>query len=157
MTRKSFTLCLAAVALALAPLPAAARPNLTGNWKMVPARSDFGAMPAPTSYEQKIEHNDPDLKVTVAQKGARGDQTNEFNYNTKGKETSNTMRGSALKSKAKWQGDVLMIDSKLDIQGNVVSIADSYELAPDGNSLTVTRKMNTPNGDLNVKIVMEKQ
>jgi hypothetical protein len=156
MTRTSFTLCVAVAALAAA-FPADAKPNFSGNWKMVAEKSDFGPMPAPTSYEQKIDHDDPDLKVTISQKGGRGDQTNDFVYHTKGKETSNDMRGGQAKSKARWQGDVLMIESKLDIQGNVVTMADSYELAADGATLTFTRKVATPNGDLNVKIVMAKQ
>lgn len=148
------------LALALAALvsaaPLAAKSNFSGTWTMVAAKSDFGAMPAPTKYEQKIEHSDPNLKITISQAGQGGDATNDFNYHTGGKQTSNDTRGGVMKSKAKWEGDTLVISSTLNIQGNEVPVVERYTLGADG-MLTMTRKMTTPNGDIETRVVMSKQ
>ena len=40
-------------------------PNLSGEWKMNPAKSDFGAMPAPEVLTRVIKHSDPSLQITT--------------------------------------------------------------------------------------------
>ncbi len=144
------------LALTTAWLVAAAdKPNLSGSWKMVAEKSDFGRMPAPTKYEQTIEHKDPNLKVTIAQTGQNGDRSNDFVYHTGGKETTNDTRGGQTKSKAKWQADALVINSTLTIRGNEVPVVERYSLGADG-LLTLTRKLTTPSGDFETRIVMSK-
>lgn len=132
----------------------AGKPNLSGTWKMMADKSDFGAMPAPSNYSQKIEHNDPNLKIVITQEGQAGDQTNDYTYHTGGKETVNDSRGGKLKSKCKWEGETLVITSALTIQGYDLPVVERYTLA-DG-VLTLSRKMTTPNGELSTKIVMSK-
>lgn len=153
MKRNTF-LALALAAFAVSPL--AAKQNFTGTWTMVPTKSDFGAMPAPSKYEQKIEHNDPNLKITISQTGQRGDRSNDFVYHTGGKETTNDTRGGSMKSKAKWEGDTLVINSTMMIQGNPVPVVDRYNIGADG-MLTLTRKLTTPNGEIQTRVVMSKQ
>lgn len=154
MTRSAFLAV--AAALVASALPLAARPNFSGTWTMVAAKSDFGRMPAPTKYEQKIEHNDPNLKVTISQAGQHGDRSNDFVYHTGGKQTTNDAIGGSMKSKAKWEGDVLVINSTMTIQGNDVPVVDRYSLGADG-MLTMTHKLSTPSGDFETKVVMSKQ
>ena len=106
-------LWLALICLALAALPALAKSNFTGDWKLNVAKSTFGEMPAPTSMTVKATHEDPKLKVATKQSSDRGDFDFEANYTTDGKETTNEMfGGNPMKSVAKWDGDALTIDSK---------------------------------------------
>jgi hypothetical protein len=138
-------------------LPASAKPNFSGKWKLVADKSDFGPMPPPDKLEQTNEHTDPDLKVTSTQAGQQGEMTAELKYSTDGKPTTNTLRGNEVKSVAKWDGDALSIESKLDFQGNEVTLSDKWSLSEDGKSLTINRKINSPQGEFEVKIVLAKQ
>lgn len=158
MTRRLSQILTAGIlALAVAALPAAAKPNFTGTWKLVADKSDFGPMPAPEKLEQKIEHNDPEVKVTATQSTQNGEVTAELSYNTEGKETTNQLRGQPMKSTAKWDGEALAVDSKLDFQGNEITLSDKWTLSEDGKTLTMNRKINSPQGELEMKIVLAKQ
>src|SRR5450756_1203608 len=52
----------------------AQKPNVTGTWKLILAKSDFGPLPAPTSRTDVIEHNDPNLKDSSNADTAQGKQ-----------------------------------------------------------------------------------
>ncbi len=144
------------VAVGFLALPAIAKPNFTGSWKLVADKSDFGPMPIPEKYEQVVNHADPDVKVKVTQVSQQGEATGELNYNTEGKEIANQFRGAAMKSVAKWDGDAMLVDSKLDFQGNEVTLSDKWELSGDGKTLVINRKINSPQGELEMKLVLSK-
>lgn len=155
MTRKH---CVAALAaLMMMSLPAMAKPDFSGSWKMVTEKSDFGPMPVPEKYEQTIAQSENEIKVNMVQTNAQGEQKAELSYNTDGKETINKFRGAPMKSTAKYEGDNLNIVSKIDFQGNEITINDSWALSDEGKTLVVSRKLATPQGDLEMKIVLSKQ
>lgn len=157
MFRKQFLIALASTTLLAFTVLGADKPNLTGTWKFVADKSDFGPMPAPEKLEQTYDHKDPVLKVTTVQTGQQGESKAEFSYSTDGKETTNEFRGTPMKCTAKWNGDKLNIVSKLDFQGNEITMNDTMSVSEDGKTLLVERKLNTPQGDLEMKIVMAKQ
>lgn len=147
---------LAAAVCLLAVTPAMAKTDFSGTWKIVLDKSDFGPMPPPEKVEQIVEHKENDLKVNVTQVGQQGEVKMELNYSTE-KETTNTFRNTPMKSTAKWDGDKLVVVSKLEFQGNEVVIQDTWSLADEGKTLTLDRKLNTPQGDLEMKHVFAKQ
>lgn len=136
---------------------ATGKPNFTGTWKLVADKSDFGPMPVPEKYEQAVNHADPDLRIKVTQVSGQGEVSQELTYNTEGKETTNSFRGAPMKSTAKWDGDNLTIESKIDFQGNEITIKDKWALDENGKVVVVTRNLNSPQGELEMKIVLEKQ
>ncbi len=136
---------------------AVAKPDFSGEWKMNPAKSDFGAMPAPTSMLQKVTHNEPELKVVSSQVGERGEFTSEASYTTDGKECINRTRMGERKSTLRWDGDMLVIESKMDFQGNALTIADKWTLSEDGKTLTINRLFSSSMGEGEATIVLEKQ
>jgi hypothetical protein len=150
---------LSAVLLAAACglLPAQAKPNFSGNWKLNPSKSNFGAMPAPDSRTDTITHADPDLTDAYTQKGQNGEVTAELKYSTDGKETVNSIHGNQIKSTAKWEGDELAIDGKASFNGADVTLKDRWSLAEDGKTLIIQRHVNSPMGETDQKIVLEKQ
>src|SRR5207247_6951256 len=77
------------LAFAFAALPAIAKPNFTGDWKVNLSKSTFGQMPAPNSMTSKIAHDEPKLKVSNKQSSDRGDFAADFDYTTDGKECTN--------------------------------------------------------------------
>lgn len=151
-------LILAGLLLVAASASAQTKPNFSGDWKLNTAKSNFGQMPAPTSLTEKITHAEPSLKVLTAQSGDFGDLTSDFSFTTDGKECQNAM-GDMFKmtSTVKWDGDILMIDSKMDFQGNAMTGVDKWSLSPDGKTITVQRHFNGPMGEGDAVIVLDKQ
>ena len=154
-TFRVFSAALLAIACGL--LQAQAKPNFSGAWKLNTAKSDFGAMPAPDSRTDIITHEDPDLKDSYTQSGQMGELTAEMKYSTDGKETTNSVRGNQIKTTAKWDGDELAIAGKTQFNGADVTLSDRWSLSADGKTLTIQRHVNSPLGETNQKIVLEKQ
>jgi hypothetical protein len=136
---------------------AQSKPNFSGEWTLVPAKSDFGMMPAPTSAVQKITHNEPQLKVVNTQTGEQGAMTMESSYTTDGQECVNAGRMGEVKSKLKWDGSVLVVDSRMDFQGNAVTITNRWTLSEDGKTLTVNMHFASPMGEGDTRMVYEKK
>lgn len=155
--RTSKWLVLALLMLSAGLAFAQAKPNFSGEWTLVPAKSDFGGMPGPSSGTQKITHNDPQLKVVNTQTGEQGTMTMESSYTTDGKECVNSGPFGEVKSKVKWDGPALVIDSTLDFQGNPVTITNRWTLADDGKTLTVNMHFASQMGEGDAKIIYEKK
>ena len=154
-SRRAFVLA-AAFAVAIAA-PAAAAPNFSGSWKMNASKSDYGPIPAPDKLERKITHEDPSLKMTTVQSGQQGEITSNIAYKTDGSESINKIRDMEIKSVAKWDGDALTVASKRDFQGTEITINERWTLSADGKVLTIVNKINTPQGEFETKVVLDKQ
>jgi hypothetical protein len=148
---------LALLVLSAGSLLAQSKPNFSGEWKLVPAKSDFGMMPAPTSGVQKITHNDPELKVVATQTSDMGTDTTESSYTTDGKECVNKGRMGDVKSTLKWDGNALVIESKMDFQGNEITITNKWTLSEDGKTLTENMHFASGMGEGDARSVYEKQ
>ena len=136
-----------------------AKSDLSGTWKMYPAKSEFGSGPAPVpkSRTDHIVHNDPQLKDTIHQVGRGGETTYDMNYLTDGTETINTPPNGETKSVAHWDGDTLAIDTKGKVGGHNVTFKDRWTLAPDGKTLILHRRLGTFFGETEQKIVFDRQ
>ncbi|MGO9096123.1 MAG: hypothetical protein ACLQGV_12940 [Bryobacteraceae bacterium] len=145
------TLACFAVAMAAAP------PDLNGNWKANLAKSDFGPMPAPTSIATKIEQKEPSVKMTTTFVGEQGEMTFDLKVMADGSETTNNFGPVTLKSKAKWDGRTLVIDSKGSTDNGDVTTLDKWSLSEDGKTITVTSNFTGPQGEMVFKTVYEKQ
>ena len=67
-------LCIAASFILLTAAAAADKPNLSGTWKMNPAKSEAGSSEIKSRID-KIEHQDPQLKITTTQDDENGHDT----------------------------------------------------------------------------------
>ena len=151
-----FAAGIAAFLLAEAPARGAA-PNLSGEWKLNLAKSDYGKFPAPLAVTRKITHNDPKLALTITQTGPQGDVTSKLAYTTDGKEVVNQVSGGESKGTAQWIGDKLMIESSREFQGATLKQKDIWTLSADGKVLTVDSHVSIPNGEFDVKQVFDRQ
>jgi hypothetical protein len=143
---------LAAIAMA------ADKPNFSGDWKLNAAKSDFGPVPAPTTYTRKVTHAEPSVTIEDTQTGTPlGDQHDTRTYTTDGKEISYQANGADVKGSLTWDGDAFEINSKASIQGTDIVIKDRITLGDDGKTLTDTAHVSTPQGDLEIKLVFDKQ
>jgi hypothetical protein len=144
--------------LALAALPALAKPNFSGDWKLNAAKSSFGQMPAPNSMTQKITHEDPKLTTATKQSSDMGDFDMQASYTTDGQECTNQGFGGApMKSIAKWDGDALSIETKGQFGDNEFTMSEKWALSADGKLLTITRTFKTAMGEGAQTLVFDKQ
>lgn len=142
---------------AVAALPLLAVPNFSGTWKLNTSKSDFGQMPPPNSMTRTITHEEPKLKVATKQSTDNGDFESEFNYTTDGKECTNEMRGNPIKSVLKWDGDTLVITSKSKFNDNEMTIEDKWTVSADGSTMTLLRHFSSSMGEMDTKLILEKQ
>jgi len=141
------------IAAAAGMAVAADKPDFSGDWKMDADKSTFGPLPPPSSLTSKIDHKDPDLSIVTIQ----NDQSQSFKYSTDGKETTNSMQGNEMKSKAVWEGKTLVVNSSLDAGGAQVKLISKYTLSDDGKTLTQALSISSPGGDFDLNIVLVKQ
>jgi hypothetical protein len=141
---------------ALASL-ALAKPNFTGQWKMDGSKSDFGQFPAPEKYERKVTHNDPNIQIGTAMTMGSRDIAYDVKYTTDGKETTNTTQSGASKGNAKWEGDVLVIESTRETPNGSFKSVERWTSTNGGKSIQVDAKISGGAFEGAFKIHFDKQ
>jgi len=155
MSKRSFAIF---AILALAALPALAKPDFTGDWKLNTSKSTFGDVPGPDSMTIKVAHAEPKLDTVSKQSGQMGEIEMKGSYTTDGKECLNHMGGdNEIKTTLKWDGDDLVGDSKGSFDGNEFTAKDRWTLSDGGKTMTVTRHISAGGADFDMKFVFEKQ
>lgn len=134
-----------------------AKTSFTGTWKLDVEKSDFGPMPHPNSLVDKIEQSDAVIKINRAQSNQNGEMSYDVAYTLDGQESTNTVRGNPLKSTAKWDGDALLIETKVKIQDNDIQINDRWTLGEGGTTIVIARHLKSAQGEGDQKLVMVKQ
>ncbi len=157
MTRRFWALAIAAT-LTCGAAMAADKPNFSGSWKLNNAKSDFGPMPqGPEKFERKVDHKDPEMKVSTTQSMQGNERTTDSAYTIDGKENDIQMGPATAKVTATWKESILEVVAKRDIQGNAITSAEKWALSADGKVLTVDTEITTPQGEFKLKFVMDKQ
>ncbi len=146
--------CIAASLLCFAAAVAADKPNLAGTWKMNPAKSDLGSN-AINGRVDTIEHKEPQLKITTTQDDENGKNTVVREYVTDGRQMTHTILGGERKSSARWDGNVLVIETKVTNGG--YTIRDRWTLADDHKSIRIDREFSNDQGRTARHVVLEKQ
>jgi hypothetical protein len=139
----------------LAAAQPATRPNFTGEWKMNAEKSNFGALPPPTVLTRSIVHEEPSLTIVEHQVGAMGEQKQTRKYLTDGTPTTFDAQGTSVSSSAKWSDNTLVVVSNVDAVG--LTFNDTMTLSPDGKTMTSVVHVASPQGDIDLTVVFEKQ
>ncbi len=142
--------------LALSALAADPKPNFSGSWILIVAKSDFGTAPAPQSMVTKIDHKEPRILVRSTVTNAQGAYDSEYRYVTNGSENTNTIRGSEIKSHVTWEGAVLKVAAHAVNGGSQVDFADEWVLSAGKTTLTITRVISAPQGRVQQRYVYER-
>ena len=152
---KTAMLTVLACAMLIGTAAAAEKPNFSGDWKMNASKSNFGPLPAPASITRKVTHADPALTIVEEQTGGLGEQTTTRAYTIDGKEITFNANGADVTSSAVWEGDTLVVNSKVEIAG--LTFNDKMTMSEDGGSLTSVIHISSPQGDVDITIVFERQ
>ena len=130
-----------------------AKPNFSGTWKLNKSKSNYGPVAAPERMERKIVHDDPSLRMTIMQVSQEGEQTLDLAYKTDGSDSVNKIRDVEITSVAKWDGQVLIVSSR---RGDFMQ-SERWTLSEDGKVLTLVNRINSPQGNFEVTVVMDRQ
>lgn len=132
----------------------APKPDFSGRWRMIKDKSDFGGFAVPDAVVRVVEHHDPTLNLHTVQ--TTGDKTtsSDVSYYTDGSLSTNVINGHDATSKAYWDGSALVIRTSMkDSKNEDVNIEDRWELSDDQQTLTNTSHIETPKGQVDMKLV----
>jgi hypothetical protein len=132
--------------------------NFSGEWKLNPAKSDFGPAPAPEMMTRSIKQTLPAVEISTHQKGAAGESTTELKYTLDGKESVNKLPTGESKGTAKLDGDRMVIESTREFQGMSITGKETWSLSEGGKVLTILNHISVPaQGEIELKLVFDKQ
>ena len=144
----------AAVLICFMPAPPwaqGAKPNLSGEWRLDAANSDFGQTPPPESIIHVIDHKEPHIRIettTTTSEAGKGSSTQDFT--TDGEASVNKMRVMGgeqdVKVTSKWNDRKLSTAWSFAAQGITIEFNDSWSVSEDGKVLTLVRTVKTPQG-----------
>jgi hypothetical protein len=165
---RTAVLSLAALALLAGNATAQAKPNFAGNWTLNTEKSDpMGGGPGGGgggagrgmggSAPLTITQTDDKLVIEI-----KAETPRTLTYALDGKESVNPgMRGAETKSKARWEGESLIIESTTAMStpnGDVTITAKEVRtVSADGKMMTVVTTSQSPMGERTMKRVYDKQ
>ena len=119
------------------------RANLTGTWTMVPERSESPAQDPPVrSIVLDISQSDATLTVNANRDG----KTTATSYPVDNTRTPAAGTVGAGTTRAYWEGPRLVAWRAGNVQGQTVSIRDTYELNADKSELVVETMVEIQHG-----------
>ena len=145
------------LALSAASVLAQQKTDYSGTWKLNVSKSDFGPLPAPDSRTDVITQKEPAITNHVVSEGQQGKLDYTVNYSTDGKEVTNTVADRVSKSTAKWDAKNLVVNTKLKFNDMDVDVVATWVLAADGKTLTIDAHITSTMGEVDQKLVFEKQ
>lgn len=148
---------LVALATPLLLQAAGAKPDFSGDWKMDPSKSDFGPMPTPDKVVQKIAQKGPSLEVSSVQVDSGTERKIDMSYRTDGTPTKGKIGENEVTNTASWDGNVLAIESKLQMPARTLTFKERWTMAEDGKSFTISRTVSTDLGDIQFKVTLVRQ
>jgi hypothetical protein len=138
------------------PFPAAAqaKPDFTGTWTLDEARSTM-----PQGRGGRGGGRGPGGPVVIKQSAAEI-KIGAATYKLDGSESTNQVQGRGgmqeVKSKARWDGARLVIESTREIQGFSLNTKEVRSLDAGGKEMVVETTTSTPQGDNTSKLIFTK-
>lgn len=120
------------LAFTLAPQ---SRPDFSGFWRLNLEKSTLRG-PAPKELFMRIQHREPMLIQTMLLVAADGrEQQQTFTYDTTGRESTNVTAGGEGRSRARWSGSELVIESVLKTPNRTFHFKNHWSLSGDSQLL----------------------
>ncbi|HEV8598676.1 MAG TPA: hypothetical protein VGQ69_04910 [Gemmatimonadales bacterium] len=156
MSARFLTVAAVLTSFALHSAVGQAKPNFSGSWKLNTEKSDpmggggGGGGGGMTMGLLTITQTETELVTEQP----FGDQVRKSTYYLDGRESTNPgMRGGESKSKARWEGNSLVIETTSMMGENTVTSKTVRTLSEDGKTMTVV----TTRGENTRKAVYDKQ
>jgi hypothetical protein len=110
--------------------------GLNGAWTLVPTQSDFAGQPVIQTGTVTINERDGDITVSRSFKYEGASDTFFYRDLTDSENNATIHTGKELKTKAKWDHDVLKVTTT---ESGAITL-ESYSLAADGTMLVNVQK-----------------
>ena len=141
-------------------LCSAQKADFSGSWTLNKAKSNFGSLPEqmiPDAATRTITNNEASMKVSGADKSSRGERPLQLTFKLDGSPSVNSQRGADVTTNAAWDGEVVVMKSKIDVGGTAVDMEERYSLSADRQVLfNDTKVMGTPIGDVIIKYAYDR-
>lgn len=126
-----------------------ARPDFTGVWELNLKRSILRGS-TPKRIVMQIEHREPRLVQQIHFTRADGvEKRMTFAYET-GAETTNSLGGAPARTSARWEGEELVIESRVTTPCREVHFEDHWSVSDDGRTLTMAHRDDDLAGQISV-------
>jgi len=134
----------------------APKPNFTGTWKVNLQKSKL-QIPPPESTVFVVDHQEPSLRITRTHVFQGKSDTFTIQLTTDGKEVVHKDDKRTIYSRVYWEGNVLVFDSRIVVEGGEATNVVRYRMAKDGQSLTARERLRSPQRNYDNVWVMKKQ
>jgi hypothetical protein len=141
------------IAILLAPLAAAQKPDIAGTWKLNEAKSDGGrGVPSDVTIRVRVEGPEAWFVTTIH------GETIEMQYNTEGQERVNQTPDATFTSTVQWEGNTLVGVHRLKARHESWELTQRERItwSRDGRTMTVVRIGAGPN-QRDQKLVYDRQ
>jgi hypothetical protein len=135
----SLVLCVGGLLLAQTP----AKPDFSGNWRLNLQKSHL-EVPVPDSATFRVEHQEPKFKLTRTFVFGGKNDTISFELTTDGKEYYRKDGNQESWTRMYWQGNSLVLDSKIRINGKDGTNIVTYSLADNGRTFLAVERLRAP-------------
>lgn len=126
-----------------------AHPNFTGIWKLNPEKSAIRG-PQPKEILMNIEHRDPTVIQQILMTDANGAEQRQIFTCRIGTEVKNSVGGVELRSGSQWDGQELVIESRMNARGREFYFKDHWSLSDDGRTITMAHRDDDLAGQISV-------
>lgn len=129
-------------------------PDFTGTWIADMSQSTF-AGPKPVALRAQIDHRDPELREELLVTKADGTQDRAILMcRTTGEEGKISFNGTAIRGRASWTGDELVIESWMELGPRKMYFCDCWSVSADRGTLIMDHRNDDLAGQ---RVVFEKR
>ncbi len=126
------------------------KPNFTGVWQVNLEKSTLRGQPV-KELLVKIAHEEPRILQQILVSYANGDQESmTFTFDTSGAESTNSLRGLAGRTKARWERTELVIESAVQAGERELRFRDHWFLSSDAQTLMMEHRDDDLAGQISV-------
>ncbi len=133
-------------------------PNFSGNWKLNPDKSSFGAIPPPDSLTYSLRHEGATLLLDYDQDGKKS----HLEFTTDGQErVTDSNTESEIWTRVYWAGPVLLFEARDKArpahESRGIKWPSRWTLSDDGKTLAIQKHLSIPQGETDQKLIFDKQ
>ena len=118
------------------------KPDFSGTWTFNRAKSAL-QIQAPDASVFVVEHRDPEFRLTRTHVAGDRHDTFSLDLTTDGRETVVDRGDVRLHSRARWDGDALIFDTRLSKGGEDASNVVRYTLSADGGTIVADERFRS--------------
>jgi len=118
------------------------KPDFSGEWTLNRQASTLSPAAAGIqSGDVRIEHRDPTFRYKAALKSETGTVEYEFEFQSDGREVTGTQQGMATVVSLRWEGEALILDSRIQRPNGEMKIVFRYELIDSGRRIRAVEQI----------------